>query len=287
MMSIPQRLFRSDTVHRNITNDPFNGLLTCGFLHKKPGAGRYMSDINLCFDYYGCLLVLSGNGTHVDSEGTSWPVSQGSFIQRIPGRIHSTHIQPDGLWLEFYICIGRDLFETLVRLRILDARKEVLTPGVTPALLSRMEALLESCRRAGDAELPVLLAEAQHILFTVMRMHRESQDMDPSADWVDRACRLMGEIAGGTGGHISVEEVARFVGVGLERFRKGFRARTGMPPAEYLRMRRMNAAQSMLADGHRCVSEVALALGFPDAFTFSRQFRKVVGIPPSQFQKLY
>ena len=94
-------------------------------------------------------------------------------------------------------------------------------------------------------------------------------------------------MAGGPEGHLKVEEIARHVGVGVERFRKGFREQVGLPPAEYLRMRRMNAAQSMLADGHRTVREVALALGFPDAFSFSRQFKQAVGVSPSRFRMLY
>ena len=287
MMHIPARLLRSDTVHRNLTGDPINGLLSCGFLHKTPDRGRNPSDVDICLPYYGGLLLLSGSGTHIDRNGRAWPLAQGHFVQRYPGRKHTTIVDPDGKWLEFYICLGRDLFESLVRLRVLDDQQEVLNPGLTPALLARFEAFRSACRQAEDTELPLLLSEAQHLLFTMMRMHRASQDHGASGDWIDLACRLIGEVAGGPEGQLTVEAIARQVGVGVERFRKGFRERTGLPPAEYLRMRRMNAAQTMLADGHRTVREIALALGFPDAFSFSRQFKQTVGVSPSRFRMLY
>lgn len=286
-MMLPGRLFRNDTIHRQLTGDPFNGLLSCGFLHKTAEPGRSIFDKDLVFDHYGGLLVLSGKGTHTDSEGRSHPLSQGCFVQRMPGKVHTTYVYPDGKWLEFFICIGRDLFETLVRLGVLDGRNDVLVPGVSPALVARMESLLENCRRSADQELPFLLAEAQHLLFTVTHLHRNAQGADGKTDWVDRACRIMGEWASSGKGHVPAEEVAAAVGLGYESFRKGFREQMGMAPAAYLRRRRINNAQSLLADGLRSVKEVAYLLGYPDAATFSKQFRQSVGMSPDRFRTLF
>ncbi len=287
MMLIPKRLYRSDTVHRNLTGDPYNGLISCGFLYKHPDQGKTLSDINLQFDHYGGLLVLSGHGTHVDCEGHSYLLSQGSFVQRLPGKVHTSHIEPDGEWLEFFICIGRDLFDSLARLQVLEGRLDVLTPGITPALVARMESFLAACRQTSEQDLSMLLSEALQILFTVTRMHRLACGNDEMTDWVDKACRMMGELAMSPEGHVRVETVAGRLGIGVERFRKGFKERMGMPPGEYLRNRRMNVAQSMLAEGHRSVKEIALTLGFSDASTFSKQFRQAVGVSPQRFRAMY
>lgn len=286
MMTISSRLFRNDTVHRQLTADPFNGVLSCGFLHKVGGPGRQISDRDIVFNHYGGLLVLSGTGTHTDSEGRVFPLSQGSFVQRLPGRVHSTHVEPDGAWLEFFICIGRDLFESLVRLRVLDDRQEVLTPGISPALVAGMEGLLENCRRGTEHELPFLLMEAQRLLVTLTQLHRNAVGADETGDWVARACRIMGERAAAGCGTILIEEIAMLVGVGYERFRKGFRERVGMAPAEYYRRRRINNAQSMLADGQKSVKQVAYLLGYPDAASFSKQFHQSVGVSPDRFRTL-
>ncbi len=287
MLKIPERLFFSDTVHRDVTSDPFNGIVSCGFLHKSSKQLRLFSDIDLTFDYYGGLLVLSGSGTHIDNEGKSWPVTQGSFIQRIPGKLHSTYIKPDGLWLEFYICIGKDLFDSLVKLRMLDGHHDVLAPGITIGLLRRMEYFLQSCKKAEETDLPFLLVEAQHLLVTIFQMHCQATNNDSVSDWIDKACRLIGELAASNKRHVLVEDIAKELGVGVELFRKKFKSRIGISPGEYFRRRRINIAQSMLANRHRSVKEVALDLGFSDGFAFSKQFKKLVGISPSQFRKLY
>jgi transcriptional regulator GlxA family with amidase domain len=49
----------------------------------------------------------------------------------------------------------------------------------------------------------------------------------------------------------------------------------------------MNAAKSLLIESGGSVKNVALKLGFPDAYTFSRQFSKIVGLPPSEYKKMY
>ncbi len=44
----------------------------------------------------------------------------------------------------------------------------------------------------------------------------------------------------------------------------------------------MNYAAGLLMNEGLLVPEVAQRLGFPDAFQFSRAFKRVYGIPPSQ-----
>ena len=56
-------------------------------------------------------------------------------------------------------------------------------------------------------------------------------------------------------------------------------ARTGA--YRFLLRLRMNRAAELLIDDGLMVKEVADKLGFPDAFTFSRAFKRIHGVPPS------
>ena len=51
---------------------------------------------------------------------------------------------------------------------------------------------------------------------------------------------------------------------------------------QYLMRRKMNYAAGLLMNEGLLVKEVAFRMGFPDAFQFSRAFKRVYGIPPSQ-----
>lgn len=65
-----------------------------------------------------------------------------------------------------------------------------------------------------------------------------------------------------------------------------FRRYAGTTPYAYLEARRMDQARALLALGDRSVAAIAEELGYRSPFTFSRAFKRVVGVAPSRWQKL-
>lgn len=281
MLQIPQSYYRNDTVHRTLGGDLENGVLSCGFLHKKT---RSASDQNITFSYYGALLLLSGQGEHIDSDGQSHRLYPGCFIQRIPGKPHSTLVHPDGNWLEFFICFGRGLFQSLDAVGILDGAHDVLYPGVNLAILDTFVHFMDLLRTAPEDQLPLVLAEAQRIIFTIYGMHRRNQASDENRQLIDQAREL---IHRELQGRQSVHDLCRQLGIGYERFRKLFKEIVGVAPGEYILQGKMNLAKSQLLETDHSVKRIALDLGFADAFTFSRQFKNSVGVSPTEFKRKY
>ena len=190
MIEIPKEYFKNETIHRSINSDINNGILSCGFLNKKTANS---SDTNINFQYYGALLLLSGEGVHIDNEGNEFKLYPGCFIQRIPGKFHSTFVKSDGKWLEFYICFGRELFEALANINVLDSKQEVLYPGVNMAILDTFSTFMSSMKNTNDEELPLLLAEAQKIILTIYQMHKRSTIKDENRELIDDACELINQ----------------------------------------------------------------------------------------------
>ena len=129
-MEIPRAYFSNATVHRSLSPSPEDGILSCGFL-VKPTARD--TDRDLVFSYYGGFLLLSGGGEYQDAAHPSIPLRPGCFVQRLPGVPHSTIVRPTGDWLEFFVCIGREVFESMANLGLL-SREPVLFPGLTEHL---------------------------------------------------------------------------------------------------------------------------------------------------------
>ena len=92
-----------------------------------------------------------------------------------------------------------------------------------------------------------------------------------------RACTLL---ADHPDPGFAIADAARRLELAPDAFRKRFRAEVGVPPGAWHLRRRMERALELLR-GHG-VAETAALLGYPDAFQFSRQFRRIVGIPPSR-----
>lgn len=83
---------------------------------------------------------------------------------------------------------------------------------------------------------------------------------------------------------IRVPTLAAAVGMSASHFAAVFREATGGGVIEYLTRLRMARARELLGLTRRPVAEIALAVGYEDAFYFSRQFRKLHGCSPSEFR---
>lgn len=83
---------------------------------------------------------------------------------------------------------------------------------------------------------------------------------------------------------LRVKELARTAGLSPSHFAALFRAATGGGVVEYTKRLRMARARELLITSSRDIADIGLAVGYPDAFYFSRQFRTVHGVSPSEYR---
>jgi AraC-like DNA-binding protein len=84
---------------------------------------------------------------------------------------------------------------------------------------------------------------------------------------------------------LDVATLARIAHVSPAHFSRRFRATFGETPHHYLQRRRIERAMALLRDTAHPVTDVALLVGFNSLGTFSRTFRDVVGVPPSEYRR--
>lgn len=82
----------------------------------------------------------------------------------------------------------------------------------------------------------------------------------------------------------SIAEMARTAGLGQSRFHALFRATTGQSPKQSQLTRLFDEAAERLATTALPVSEIAYALGYQNASSFNRQFKRRFGLTPSEFR---
>ena len=280
MLRIPKELFVTRSVHRTLGLDSNNSILSCGFIHHT----RHLpQNENLVFKYYGALLLLSGEGTYIDRDGKSTRIYPGCFIQRIPYVRHSTITKEDGKWLEFFVCFGYETYRTLTHMGLLQDHP-VLCPGLNQSLLDRCLLFYDHLEHSSPEQLPYLLLEAQQLVFGIYDMHRK-QSLHPSVrSLLYQARDLLGS------GQIpddSCRGTAEYLGLGYENFRKLFRQEFQIPPHTYLIQKRLNNAKELLLQDDLSVQEIAARTGYPDSFSFSKQFKKYTTLTPRQFRALH
>lgn len=85
--------------------------------------------------------------------------------------------------------------------------------------------------------------------------------------------------------NVSVDQLAAMTGLSTSHYSKLFKEKIGYSPKDYLIRLRINRAKQFLEFSDSQLKDVAQKVGYPDEFYFSRIFKRVVGISPSQFAK--
>ncbi len=82
---------------------------------------------------------------------------------------------------------------------------------------------------------------------------------------------------------LSIEEIASFTGRSLSTFKRDFKKISGLPPEKWLIRRRLEAAQNMLRETGKSVTDVYVEVGFKNMSHFSTAFKKQFGVAPSHY----
>jgi AraC family transcriptional regulator len=113
------------------------------------------------------------------------------------------------------------------------------------------------------------------------RLEGNQEVMEKAAG--DRVSLVLGMIEGALAGEVTLNEMARWANLSRGHFSKWFLLRMGVSPMRYVRMRRVERAKAMLAQGTPTVEEVARRVGYEDAAHFARVFRGETGQAPRAY----
>lgn len=82
----------------------------------------------------------------------------------------------------------------------------------------------------------------------------------------------------------TLDELARQVGLSRSGFAQKFKQEMGKSALQYLTTVRIQNAMSLLTETPHKLESVCIAVGYKDAFSFSKVFKKVTGMSPKEFR---
>jgi AraC-like DNA-binding protein len=85
---------------------------------------------------------------------------------------------------------------------------------------------------------------------------------------------------------ITLDDLARAAACSRWHLVRAFRAAYGETPGDYLGRRRVERAMELLRSTDTSVTAVCHAVGFTSLGTFSRRFKALVGVSPSEYRRL-
>ncbi|GGI18333.1 GlxA family transcriptional regulator [Oxalicibacterium faecigallinarum] len=105
-------------------------------------------------------------------------------------------------------------------------------------------------------------------------------DLEPNSDRVKDALRFAKE---NLHKDLSVEDLAEHVHWSPRHFSRVFQMQTGMAPAKAIEKLRIEAAQTLIEQGHSSIGRIAAMAGFGDEERMRRAFLRTLGQPPKAF----
>ncbi len=265
---------------RMLSDEGQEGMLVCGYVRKK----AHKSDlVNLVRNNADMVLILSGTAQYIDDEVGTINLEAGDFVQRIPGRKHS-HLILDDDYSELYLCISNEIYQPLVKASVINGNKPVLKTGVDFEMIQLFLGIHRELDAQNGAELPLLLPKAIELAARATYLDRINERTSDEAEVLKLSIAF---IKDHIDKRLTVEEVAEYVAMGYEKYRKVFQEYYGISPGNFILNQRIRTSQSLLAESDITVKEVAIELGYTDTATFSKQFKKVTGYTPTEFRQTY
>ena len=116
-------------------------------------------------------------------------------------------------------------------------------------------------------------------------IENSAKDLDDNTRSKEYVRRAVAFIAGNFQNPITVEDVAKSVGLSRSHLYRVFIQNTGMSPVQYIMDVRVQNAKALLSSGKFSVKEVACSVGIEDPLYFSKAFKSATDLSPSEYMK--
>lgn len=228
-------------------------------------------------DSYLLIYSVAGKG-HLTTAAGEWPIQAGELLCLPKGEAHSYRADELDPWSIYWVHFDGSLAAEY--LKFINAEQPVVPLGIHPMLVTGFVGLF-SLRQGGYPERAFIHGAAQ--------LKELLTGLGWLTSWAGRGSRINMErveqlMRRRITATLRLDELADEAGMSRYHFVRRFREQAGHSPIQYFIHLKMQHACQLLDSDERPIKQVALALGYEDAYYFSRLFKKVMGISPRQYR---
>ena len=269
------------SLYKRLPSEREDKLMGCGVSTRLITNTVFQHNINIQ-NAYVIVVVLKGVGFFTDNHGQRHEIKEGMGFQRIPNQNHHFEIMKDQEYSEFFLHIPRKFYLEMIEYGFANQKSEVIYVEPLTLALNNIYLLAEKLEACDEMHLPSMLLEISSFAFDLLKKSKEIKTPTLHQKMIQDACFILNK---DFHEHLYLPLMAKSFHLSYERFRKIFKEVMGVAPGDYRIRGRIQYAQNLLAGRKNNVNEIATQLGYPDVFTFSKQFKKIVGCSPEKFIK--
>jgi AraC-like DNA-binding protein len=231
---------------------------------------------------YSLVYVTKGSGIFRDERHKEpLNVSAGDLICLFPGVSHAYGPGPRESWNEINIEFFGPVFDGWMGQGLLDPELPVRHLGSPRTWLSRFHDVVTPL--AKDGVEPTLRDSARLVrLIADMCETWQTPYQNAEVEWAVQARARL--ISRPTDKKFDLVQEARRFGLGEQAYRKKFKRLCGITPTLFYSRRQIELACHRLISSNESVKTIGLTLGFGSEYYFSRRFKQITGMSPSEYR---
>lgn len=250
-------------------------------------------------DFWEFCYVDKGE-VEVTADRTSYTLHKGQIIFHKPNEFHmlkaNGRIAPNLVVMSFYCSSpSMDFFCNKI-LALTDSEQNILAQIITEAQKCFSSPLDDPYLQQLKRREPSPFASEQLIrlfleqfLLQMCRRCQECQPAPPLAKSVKKTndsqiySRVLAYLEEHLYEHITIEDICRENLIGRSQLQKLFRERSNSGVINYFSNMKIEEAKQLIRERHLNFSQIAEKLGYTSVHYFSRQFKKITGMSPSEY----
>jgi AraC family transcriptional regulator of arabinose operon len=234
------------------------------------------------FSEFAIGFVTSGRGSYQIDDRPVQRIEAGCLFHVYPGPIFHYGPDPGTMWCEYHFGLDGPRFQQFRKAGLFATDGRVQPLNQVTSLIVHFRDLIETVKRAGpgDSDRAVLMAERllAELYYSRVSLQTEQTPSKP-IEAILRHCQE----------HLSTEldfeALAAAHAMSYSSLRQSFRKVTGSGPAHYVTGLRCDRARALLAETGLSIKEIGTKIGIDDPYTFSRIFKRSVGIAPREYRR--
>ena len=230
------------------------------------------------------LLYIASGKAHFHINGKEEIVTAGHMVLYRPKEPQKYEYfgedQTEVYWVHF---TGSDI-TNILRSYGLTKEKKIFYCGSGLEYQNHFRSMIQELQLCKDDYPEMLEIHLRQIFIKLHRYFNTVSKVDNThiAEEIDRATLYFAEHYNR---NICIEEYAKEHHMSTSWFIRNFKQYTGVTPMQYIVSIRIHNAEVLLQDEHYNITEISNIIGYDNPLYFSRIFKKVKGISPSEYRK--
>ncbi len=237
-------------------------------------------------DDFIMLYCASGAGELV-TESYQGQVVSGDLIVLPPGSKHRYASQDKSPWTLFWCHFRGDHASNFYQQMPLRANNPILHGSNDLTLQNSFSSLIRTVRKAYNISDYIHVANhLRHTLALIEPLYRQSISSPIRTILSEASVSEIREyMRDNLHKQLSLDDLARISKLSKYHFNRKYKALTGYSPLQHFIQLKIEQACFLLESSHLRIADIAFQLGYDDPLYFSRVFRKVMAVSPSQYRK--